>query len=687
MERLDMPEKDGLYNIVKSLIVVLILLNITLFPLVIHDLDAPTMVLSELPIRGTLAAGIPHNPIIINGDSNFNVTAQAEGWSGNGTRFNPYIIENLEIDLGGGPGNCISISNTMAYFIIRNCNLTSASANSYSGIYLNNVANGQLTNNQCNLNDVGITTENSHNNTITNNTCSGNAFLGSWIRNANYNTIFDNLYISNEIGIYVEISDFNLIANNSFSNNDFTGIYCIVGGFNTLANNTFTSTGNGIVIEQSSSNIITSNKLTWNNEGIWLWNNANSNTVTNNTCSDNIIAIELDENTNSNDIVWNILERSLGENGYDDGVNNIFDYNYWSDYDGLDADLNGIGDTPYPINGTMVGFTNEDPHPLIFPPSRQPLVWSEKLSDMNVAWNEIFYYDLNVTAYGGVDRWWLNDTSNIDIDQTGIVRNNTAIMPGMFGVQVSVNDTYGNLLTGVFSVTVADTTPPQWLELPIDQIIECGETLHLDLNATDILLDTWWLNDTSHFTIDSQGLLTTLGILPVGKYGVQVWVDDTSDNIASVTFIVTVIDTKPPVWVEIPENLTIVSGQSFICDFNATDPSGIAEWWIDDTVHFIIDWTGRVRTTGTLEQGIYGLRVYVSDIYGHILWAAILVEVTPVSILTTTTTTTTTTMQDGASFAITFIFGLEVCGAVAIVIAFAILWKQAGKLGKPRDSS
>jgi hypothetical protein len=38
-----------------------------------------------------------HEAISINGDTDFNTTAQVEGWSGNGTKGNPFIISGLRI--------------------------------------------------------------------------------------------------------------------------------------------------------------------------------------------------------------------------------------------------------------------------------------------------------------------------------------------------------------------------------------------------------------------------------------------------------------------------------------------------------------------------------------------------------------------------------------------------------------
>ena len=53
--------------------------------------------------------------------------------------------------------------------------------------------------------------------------------------------------------------------------------------------------------------------------------------------------------------------------GLDGGTDNLWDYrgvgNYWSDYIGRDANLDGIGDSPY-----SVGPMTADNYPLMSPP-------------------------------------------------------------------------------------------------------------------------------------------------------------------------------------------------------------------------------------------------------------------------------------------------------------------------------
>jgi len=165
-----MRRKDGVFWITVCLALILIIGSVASVAK-FDENDLRSTVTVPEPERGqALVTGTPHSPIVIDGDVNFNATAQAEGWPGNGTSGNPFIIEGLDIDLGGAPGHGISISNTRVNFTISNCNLTVASVSPGSGIYLYNVTKGVLINNTCTSNSYGIYIWSSDYNTVANNT-------------------------------------------------------------------------------------------------------------------------------------------------------------------------------------------------------------------------------------------------------------------------------------------------------------------------------------------------------------------------------------------------------------------------------------------------------------------------------------------------------------------------------------
>ncbi|MHA1905606.1 MAG: right-handed parallel beta-helix repeat-containing protein [Candidatus Thorarchaeota archaeon] len=297
----------------------------------------------------------PHGAIAIDGDANFSDTALLKGWPGDGSPENPFIIDGLDIDLGGAHWYGISINNTRASFTISNCNVTSADGTMEmcggAGINLENVTNGELVNNTCNNNFVvGIKLSESDSNTVVNNTCIDDGWYGISLWTSDSNTVANNTCSSNSLGILIS-GDSNTVANNTCNSN---GIGIELGGdSNTVTNNTCSSNtergiylhnlydstvvdntcnsngreghpwkmGEGIFLRYSNSNTVNNNTCFGNTErGIYLsesdYNTMtdNTNTIANNTCNNNRIGIHLDEslsNTGSNNNCLDNTEQDI----------------------------------------------------------------------------------------------------------------------------------------------------------------------------------------------------------------------------------------------------------------------------------------------------------------------------------------------------------------------------------------
>ncbi|TET13478.1 MAG: right-handed parallel beta-helix repeat-containing protein, partial [Candidatus Thorarchaeota archaeon] len=86
-----------------------------------------------------LAAHTPHSRISITSDGDFALQATSEGWAGNGTESDPYIIEGYIIS---SDQSCIRITGTYVHFVIRDCILETISGGWDFGISLSYAHDG-----------------------------------------------------------------------------------------------------------------------------------------------------------------------------------------------------------------------------------------------------------------------------------------------------------------------------------------------------------------------------------------------------------------------------------------------------------------------------------------------------------------------------------------------------------------
>jgi parallel beta-helix repeat protein len=604
--------------------------------LMLNIVQGPSLVstdnseMDDAPVQQTSRkiAYTPHDPIVINGDSNFSATAALEGWLGDGSAGDPYVIDSLEIDRQGAALHCINISNTRVNFTISNCNLTGASSPA-SGIFLDNVTNGRIEGNIVYGNHFNIYLTNAHFNVVKNNTCWGSVYsISMRVSSSNntitdndssnnsdrgvnlesgsqYNVVINNTCVNNRFGVVLYLVSYNIIMNNNFSNNDDHGIHnndadynvminntCNVNDYgiylfsssvyNELSNNTCNDNRNiGIYLVSSGLNDLINNTCSFNsNYGMYLvgsdrcnmYNNtcngntlyglylvmtdqgvyydnvfnsndygiyqisSQQNTISNNTFANNdVYGISLSGSSLNNILEWNVFVENVISCIDSSSLTNSFVYNFWSDYTGIDANQNAIGDTPYVILGSA---GNQDSSPIVIHPSLD-IGWTDPPSDQLYEYGEPIIYDVDASAFSGIDQWTVNDTG-FNIDSFGVITNSTILPIDLYGLEVTVNDTKGNYLTETITVTVVSVFPT-WIEEPTDQFVTYSKTFRYDLNATDYDgLDLWWINDTARFSIDQEGIITNVTTLALGYYALQVSVNDTKGNTLTGEFGVTV---------------------------------------------------------------------------------------------------------------------------------------------------
>jgi parallel beta-helix repeat protein len=632
-------------------------------------------------IQSSHVAFILHDPIVINGDANFTETASAEGWLGDGSSDNPYIIENLDIDRGGTSGACINISNTLVHFTIQNCALAGASA--HAGIYLNNVSHGFLSNSTSTSNRYGIYLLYSNNNTIANNTCTSNSDGGIFMYDSDYNTVSGNDCDNNaNFGIFLRFCESSLFSNNSCSSTGAYGIHVRESISNTIENNTCKQNGDGIRVWYSSSgNTLIRNVCDFNgNYGILI---DNDNPVfpsyaTENHCSDNDYGIYASGsflNIVNNTLIDNLINGIQAEcsdsavtdnyvRGSDEGIRLQYgSYNTISRNEITQSDSYGIWIEDSSENlisqnsitdavgmGISVGYFSHS-NTLLLNDIQYDLYWvdpefigiyvDEDTSENNVTLNYILYYSQG-TQYSAtilddctdswgtiIDRNWYEDYSGYDNNGDGY-GDDPYDIPGIAG-----NSDPRPLMYPPFA--------PTWVEPLTDQVIDYwSQPFYYDLNATAPTAIIWAVNDTIRFAIDSNGILQSIADLPVGSYGIGVKVTNLYGVCITSSFQLTVQEISPPEWISGPIDLVINFGEGFDYGLIAMDQSGITEWAINDTVNFALSvtWlnvTGyhngwhllQITNATTLMAGVYPLNVTVVDPYGNALTGIFTVTVEP----------------------------------------------------------
>jgi len=152
-----------------------------------------------------------------------------------------------------------------------------------------------------------------------------------------YNLVEDNIYNNNTVGIFLMYSDGVIVRNNKITHaSGPTGIGI---GFKetsdlTIENNQVLYCASGLYLDLSpfqpdTTNKFTNNLIAYNGIGIRFLNDWKGNTFKKNQLSGNLTQVVVSGRGTAN--------------------RNIWEGNYWSDYEGFDEDNNGVGDKPYEL--------------------------------------------------------------------------------------------------------------------------------------------------------------------------------------------------------------------------------------------------------------------------------------------------------------------------------------------------
>ncbi|MFC1742292.1 beta strand repeat-containing protein, partial [Nanoarchaeota archaeon] len=255
--------------------------------------------------------------------------------------------------------------------------------------------------------------------------------------------------------------------------------------------------------------------------------------------------------------------------------------------------------------------------------------WDQPLTNQTIEYGTAFVYDINASDPNNIDQYSIND-SNFNINpSTGNLTNATALGVGIYYLNVSVNDTFGNAIWALLTVNVTDTTAPTWDQPLTNQTIEYGTAFVYDVNASDLSnTDQYTINDSDFNINAANGNITNVTALAVGIYYLNVSVNDTQGNTLWGLLTVNVTDTSAPTWDQPLTNQTIGYGTAFAYDVNASDPNGIHTYFINNSDFSINAANGNITNATVLSVGVHYINVSVNDTQGNTLWTTLTVNVT-----------------------------------------------------------
>lgn len=334
-----------------------------------------------------------HSPIAINGNNDLVMQAALEGWEGSGTASDPILISDYLIEASR---HLFRIVNTDLHFVFAN-NYLNGIDGSWCGLYLSNVTNGVVANNTVRNAAIGLHMLQINGCTLANNIVYDNLYEGIVLElpccgnNVTGNHIHDN----GMSGIMVDYgSQYNVISGNRIDHNAGNGIYLwqylsepliannlIVGNWitaqsvgvsvqghnNTVRNNTIIQSSIVGIQCSGMQNLIERNVVAnGSRNGLMFYSYAENNTVQLNSIQNNTLSgIKIARYSISNVVMHNdLIENNYTLQVCDDGQDNLFSNNFYSNWNTPDSNNDTYVDYPYPVYGAA---GNNDSQPQVVP--------------------------------------------------------------------------------------------------------------------------------------------------------------------------------------------------------------------------------------------------------------------------------------------------------------------------------
>jgi len=126
---------------------------------------------------------------------------------------------------------------------------------------------------------------------------------------------------------------------------------------------------------------------------------------------------------------------------------------------------------------------------------------------------------------------------------------------------------------------------------------------------------------------DGDAIVADVDGLPAGVYNVTLVTFHVSGHWLANQSVLTVVDTMAPAWTVTPEDQTVDYNVALTYQLQASDPSGIESWAVNNTVRFAISSSGLLTNATALEPGIYYVEVTVTDTESNSVTVTVMITV------------------------------------------------------------
>ena len=300
--------------------------------------------------------------------------------------------------------------------------------------------------------------------------------------------IENNIIKENEHGIYMDFCWAQIIRRNHITSNTY-GIRIHEGGRHEISENTVDSNSYGIYLDTNVKYCtVSKNAVSNNDEGITLFFYCGGNEIKENTVKQNGVGIKMVQSSiwneaYHNNMIDNTIQAIDSEaNTWDDGHSSG---NYWSDYTGVDANNDGIGDTPY-----VIDVDSEDRYPLMKPYGAPVanFTYSPEIPIVNesITFDASLSYDKD--GYIVKYKWDFGDGNITETTEPVIIHS--YISAGKYIVRLNVTDDRGAESTTVKIINVSTPLPPP---LPTPEVRVStdkaeyfpGDTMNININISN----------------------------------------------------------------------------------------------------------------------------------------------------------------------------------------------------------